>query len=86
MKRRISTTLTAVYWVVLPLLTLSLLSILFLEFSPTVARKGVIPDWVLPLSVLITLMIIWRLWVHDRARRRADAVEFVETVDAPPSA
>jgi len=73
MKRRHSTTLTAVYWIVLPLSALSALSIAFLEFSPTVSRSGLMPFWVLPLSVLITLMIIWRLRTHDRARRAADA-------------
>jgi len=78
MKRRVSTTLTAVYWIVLPLSALSALSIAFLEFSPTVSRSGLMPFWVFPLSVLITLMIVWRLWTHDRARRAADAATAVE--------
>lgn len=85
MKRGVSTTLTAVYWVLLPFSALSAVSLAFFQFSPAVTRSGAMPFWALPLTVVMTLLIIWRLWTHDRARRAADTAAATEP-DAGPAA
>ena len=84
MNRRASSTLTAVYWVALPLSALVAVSLAILQFMPTVERTGSIPAWALPLAVLIPLLLIWRLRVHERARRTApDTVPSDEGSETP---
>ena len=72
MKRGLSTAIMAIYWAALPVCALLMLGSGWLVLTPGVPQY---PGAILPLrgtfagSAAFTLLIVWRLWVHERARR-----------------
>jgi membrane protein implicated in regulation of membrane protease activity len=83
MKRRLSQGLSVLYWVALPFAALTMVFAALVAFASTAAMSGYgiavarsAPLWaMLVASIGLTCLIIWRLWIHDRARRRADRVD-----------
>lgn len=70
------------YWIALPLCALSTAGLVLMTTSATwiaTAGKGNFLVW-LAFSAALTLLVIWRLWVHDRARRRV-----APSPSAPPT-
>lgn len=75
MKRSLSVGFTALYWIALPISALGMVGLGWILSTPSGLQAA---DMVLPLwtafafSIALTGTIIWRLWVHGRARRLAD--------------
>jgi hypothetical protein len=75
MKRVVSTGLMTIYWIALPFVTLGTVGIGWILLAPNASEptKGILPLWVsLAVSVLLAVVLVWRLWVHARARRLAN--------------
>jgi len=75
MKRRLSTALMTIYWAVLPFAVLIMAGLGWIVVSPDVKQNAnmVTPLWLSFLgSLALTLLIVWRLWTHERARKLAN--------------
>ncbi|MBW8303058.1 MAG: hypothetical protein K0M78_03775 [Brevundimonas sp.] len=75
MKRLVSTGFMAIYWIALPVSALGMAGLGFTVLTPgTEYTAGGRPLFWMSflLSIALTLLIIWRIWIHDRARRRAN--------------
>ena len=84
MKRKLSTGLLVVYWIALPVLVLSIIGIFAVPLMQgSVTYPSYLPGWVVPsVTCLLPIIVIWRLWIHMRARRAASNVAAaVETED-----
>ncbi|HWQ86391.1 hypothetical protein [Brevundimonas sp.] len=73
MKRALSTGFMAVYWVVLPVVTLGTVGLGWLMLAPDQHGNAVLPLGAsFAVSLALTLLLVWRLWTHGRARRLAN--------------
>ena len=74
MKRSISTGFMTIYWIALPFAVLIVIGLSWLVLAPHASQSE---GLVVPLrvsfvaSIVLTLLIVWRLWTHERARRFA---------------
>ncbi|HYC68657.1 hypothetical protein [Brevundimonas sp.] len=74
MKRALSTGFLVIYWVALPFAALIMIGLGWLMLAPSASQSAslVVPLWVsFAASIILTLLIVWRLWTHERARRSA---------------
>ncbi|HYC97965.1 hypothetical protein [Brevundimonas sp.] len=75
MKRFVSTGFMAIYWIALPVTALAMVGLGYAVLVPgAVFTPGARPGFWMSflLSTVLTLLIVWRLWTHDRARRCAN--------------
>lgn len=82
MKRGISTGFMAIYWIVLPFAALAMIGMGWLVLAPGASQpvSMTVPLWTsFAASVVFTLLLVWRLWTHERARRLANERASLET-------
>lgn len=73
MKRALSTGFMAVYWIALPFFALATVGLGWLMLAPNQYANMVLPlGAVFAVSIAVTLLLVWRLWTHERARRPAN--------------
>ena len=73
MKRGVSTGLTTLYWIVLPLVALGMIGWAGVVATQRSAASST--AWIgLATSLGLALLLIWRLWVHARARKSANGI------------
>ena len=68
----------AIYWIALPFVALGTAGLSWLLLAPNAPQPagGTMPLWVSwAVSAVLTLLLVWRLWMHGRARRIANEVE-----------
>ena len=74
MKRALSTGFMTIYWIALPFAAPIMIGLGWLVLAPHASQSAglVVPLWVsFAASIVLTLLIVWRLWTHERARRFA---------------
>jgi hypothetical protein len=89
MKRGFSTGFMAIYWIALPFAGLATVGLAWLLLAPnaSLAETGAFVLWFpFAASVAMTVLIVWRLRVHGRARRLANAQAALAMGPAPDPA
>jgi predicted membrane metal-binding protein len=73
MKRALSTGFMAIYWIALPFVALGTVGLAWLMLAPNQHANMVLPLGAsFAVSLALTLLLVWRLWTHERARRLAN--------------
>ena len=73
MKRALSTGFMAIYWIALPFVALGTVGLGWLMLAPNQNADMVLPLGAsFAISVALLLLLVWRLWTHERARRLAN--------------